>query len=40
MAGRREISAGLLDETLTSDEGLRSDFEEMVVSADNDLSEG
>ena len=40
MAGRREISSRLLDETLTCDEGLRSDFEEMVVSPDNGLSEG
>ena len=40
MAGTREMSATLLDGTLTCDEGLRSDFEEMVVSADNGLSEG
>ena len=38
MAGTREISSRLLDENC--DEGLRSDFEEMVVSANNCLSEG
>ena len=39
MAGTREISSGLLDGTPTCDEGLISDFEEMVVTADNGLSE-